>query len=112
MKKIVFIGLAIVALSTFSFAEKAEAYCWKWKGSYSGQIYYKCFGPIQLLSAGNKDLNDAVELVGCHGAYWKNSSNELSSYGKTSGAWLICADRKLESYDNSPRKIRNWVNSQ
>ena len=91
---------------------KGEAYCWKWSGSYDKQVYYRCYGPVQLLATGYEELDEAILLSGCHGSEWKSSNDRLTQEGFEGGSWLVCHDTYLKPYDNSPDKISDWVNSQ
>lgn len=91
---------------------KGEAYCWKWSGSYDKQVYYKCYGPVQLLSTGYEELEEAILLSGCHGSEWKSSNDRLAQEGFEGGSWLVCHDTYLKPYNNSPDKISDWVNRQ
>ena len=91
---------------------KGEAYCWKWSGSYDKRVYYKCYGPVQLLSTGYEELEEAILLSGCHGSEWKSSNDRLAQEGFDGGSWLVCHDTYLKPYDNSPDKISDWVNRQ
>jgi len=111
MKKFI-IGLSFVSMfTTLAMAQNAEAYCWQWKTKYGHKTYYACYGPVQKLMTGYEDLNEAVDLVGCTNPSWKFQRG-LVGYGKRNGAWVVCNNQELRSYDNSPQKIRNWVNRQ
>ncbi|MFL0838118.1 hypothetical protein [Vibrio parahaemolyticus] len=99
--------LVVSLLSVFSsnvLAKNAEAYCWETKYGK-----FKCYGPSQKTSSSWENLEKAQEISGC-----KDAGNQvgLLGVGSDSGAWFTCYDRELQSYDNSPKKIQEWVYKQ
>jgi len=96
--------LAAVGMATDAQAATAKAYCWKTTAGY-----YFCYGPTQQTSAGERDVDQALGYAGCADPsltnYWSDA------VGVCRGGWYQCNGRKLESYDNSPSKISDWVNS-
>lgn len=81
--------------------ENAVAYCWRNQADY-----YFCYGPVQRTSSG-EELDLALQYSGCTDPnpqeYWPSAS------GVRNGVWYICQGRKMESYDNSEERIRQWV---
>lgn len=109
MKKIFTLLILVIGFYSTAQAASAKAYCWGWHGSYDKKAYYSCYGPEQRLSTGYEDLNEALDLVNCDTPDYNR--HHRFGEGKRGGIWFRCSN-KLRSYDNSPSKIKRWVNKQ
>lgn len=118
LQKLLFSGFAgfgflafIAYLTTDNVASAQNRYqnnfdgiAWCWKNS-SG--YYFCYGPTQIVNAGDRNLDKQLDYAGCKGPQLQ--SYPISGSGVCNGAMLLCTQTKMWGYHNQPKRIRNWV---